>query len=1051
MQWLARISVKRPVLATVLMLVILVLGTVAYKSLGLDFFPNADFPIVVVTTIQQGAAAQEIESDITDKIEGAVNTISGIDNLSSTSSEGISLVVIQFTLEKPVDVATQEVRDKLNQILPELPKGIDTPVVSKIDPGATPVLYLALRSKQPIRDTTEIADKLVRRKIETIDGVGEVSLVGGRKRQINVILDPVRLRAQSMTALDVQRVVSTQNLNIPGGTVETGPNNITLRIAARATTLDELGRMVVREQGGHPIRIEDVGRVEDGQEREESYAQYDDDPTVVLSVKKQSGKNTVAVVDAVMEKLAEVRGALPPGVSLDIVYDNSSSIRTSTSAVIEHLILGAAFAVIVVLMFLASGRSTIIAALAIPISIIGTFAVMSLLGFTLNFLTLLALALAVGLVIDDAIVVIENIVSYIEKKGMKPFPATIAATKNIGLAVLATTLALMSVFLPVSFMDGMIGRFLRSFGLTMAAAIAVSLFVSFTLTPMLGARWINRRAENAPPDRLTRIVEAFYRPIERGYLAALRFAMSRRWLVVLACAVALGATGPIAKRLSGGFTPPNDKAQFQVSIRVPEGTSVSETRLVAERVANDIKRQIPHVEHTLITVGDDNEKTANLAGIRVLLNDPKLRDVSQEALMNRARREVIAKLPNTLRASVTEVSDIAGVGTQTDITYAITGPDPTTLERVAVEATERLRKVPGAVDVDNSLIVGKPEAKVTIDRDRAADLGVQISDIAGTLQLFVGGLKASTFPDANEQYDIRIRGEERFRADPTALSILTVPSSKHGTVPLASVVTVTEATGPSTIKRVARARQITISANAAPGVGTSFVTAQLKAIGQELFPPGYHLAAQGRAKEEAKLTTQFTTAISLSVLFMYLVLAAQFESWLDPLVILLVLPLTVPFGFLSLLIAKESINLFSLLGLLVLIGVVQKNAVLQIDHTKQLRAEGKSRFDAIIEANRDRLRPILMTTLAFVAGMVPLIVAKGIGAGYSKAMAGIVVGGQSLSLLLTLLASPVIYSLVDDVTNFIRRHLPPSRPSEETGESELDGEVSKIQPGEVVP
>ncbi len=1037
MQWLARISVKRSVFATVLMLVLLVLGAVGYKSLGLDFFPNADIPVVIVTTIQQGAAAEEIESDITDKIEGAVNTISGIDNLSSTSSEGVSLVVIQFVLEKPIDVATQEVRDKLAQITPDLPKGIDAPVVSKIDPGASPVLFLALRSKQSIRETTEIADTLVRRKIESIDGVGEVSLIGGRKRQINVVLDPVRLRAQGMTALEVHRTLASQNLNIPGGTVETGPTNITLRIAGRATSIEEIRRMVVREQAGHPIRVEDVAKVEDGQVREESYAEYDGDPCVVLSVKKQSGKNTVAVVDSVLGQLSEVRKTLPQDATLDIVYDNSETIRTSTDAVIEHLILGAFFAVVVVLLFLASGRSTIIAALAIPISIIGTFAVMSALGFTLNFLTLLALALAVGLVIDDAIVVIENIVSYIEKKRMKPFPAAIAATKNIGLAVLATTLALMSVFLPVSFMSGMIGRFLKSFGLTMAAAIGVSLFVSFTLTPMLGARWLKLRDENAPPGLLSRVVEWFYRPIESGYLAVLRFSMRYRWVVILACAATLAATVPIAKRLTGAFTPPNDKAQYQVTIRAPEGTSVAETRLITQRVVADLKKQ-PHFTHALITIGDDSEKTANLAGIRVLLTDPNTRELTQEELMNRARKEITAKLPKSLRVSVTEVSDISAAGANAAISYAVTGPDPATLERVAQELTDKLKKVPGAVDVDNSLIVGKPEAKVTIDRDRAADLGVQVSDIAGTLQLFVGGLKASTFPDGNEQYDIRVRGEERFRADPGALAVLSVPSSKYGSVPLASVVTVQETTGPSTIKRVARSRQVTITADAAPGVGTTFVETKLQELGASTLPPGYQVLPQGRTKEAAKLVPQFIMAISLSVLFMYLVLAAQFESWLDPLVVLLVLPLTVPFAFLSLLIFKQSINLFSLLGLLVLIGVVQKNAVLQIDHTKQLRAEGQPRLEAILHANRDRLRPILMTTLAFVAGMVPLVVSKGIGSGYSQAMAGIVVGGQSLSLLLTLLASPVLYSIVDDVTEWLRRHLPRSRTKEETGENELD-------------
>lgn len=1036
MQWLSRISVKRGVFATVLMLVVVVLGATSYKSLGLDMFPNIDLPIAVVTTIQQGAAAEEIESDITDKIEGAVNTISGIDTLSSTSSEGVSIVMVQFALEKPVDVAVQEVRDKVSGIMAELPRGIDAPVISKIDPGASPVLFLALRSKQPIVQTTEIADKVVRRQIETIDGVGEVSLIGGRKRQINVTLDPIRLRAQGLGALDIYRTLATQNLNVPGGTVESGPSNSTLRVAGRVTSLDELGHLVLREEAGHPVRLTDVATVEDGQEREESYGQFDGDRAVVLSVKKQAGKNTVSVVDSVLAQLTEVKQRLPEGVSLDVVYDNSSSIRTSTDAVSEHLLLGALFAVVIVLVFLASGRSTLIAALAIPISIVGTFTVMYALGFTLNFLTLLALALAVGLVIDDAIVVIENIIRHIEEKGMKPFPAAIAATSDIGLAVLATTLALMAVFIPVSFMSGIIGRFLRSFGLTMASAIGVSLFVSFTLTPMLGSRWLRRRDPKAPPGWLTRAVNAFYKPIERAYGAVLGFAMRRRWVVALGCVGLLAATVPIAKHLTGGFTPANDKGQFQVTLRAPEGTSVAETRLIAERLANDL-RGMPAVTHTLITVGDDSEKTANLAGIRVLLTDPKTRDLSQEDLMNRVRNQLIDRLPRSLRVSVTEVSDI-GNDSSADITETITGPDPQTLDRVSAEIVERLRKVPGAVDVDTSLILGKPETKISIDRDRAADLGVQTSDIANTLQLFVGGLKASTFPEKGEQYDIRVRGEERFRTDADALAILTVPSAKLGSVPLDSVVSLTKGTGPSSIKRVARTRQITISANAAPGVGTSFVTGELQRIGREVLPPGYKMSAEGRSKEEAKLIPQFAAAILLSVLFIYLVLAAQFESWLDPLCVLLILPLTIPFAFLSLLILHQSINLFSLLGLLVLIGVVQKNAVLQVDHTRQLRAQGKPRLDAILEANRDRLRPILMTTSAFVAGMLPLVFSKGIGAGYNRAMAGIVVGGQSLSLLVTLLASPVIYSILDDIAAFARKRFPRKLTPEETGAAELE-------------
>ena len=731
MNWLARISIQRPVFATVLMLALVVLGAFSYGKLGLDYFPNVDIPIVVVTTRLPGAAAQEVESDISDKIEGTVNTISGIDELRSTSSEGISIVVATFNLDKPVDVATQEVRDKVNQIVAELPKGIDPPVVTKLDPGAAPVLFVALRSKQSIRETTELADKVVRRQIETIDGVGQVTLVGGRKRQINVQLDPIALRAHEVTPIDVQRALATQNLNVPGGSLETGPKNLTLRVAGRVGSVEDIARLVLKDKGGHLVRVSDIGKVEDGEESEESFAQFDDEPTVVLTIKKQSGKNTVAVVDAVVARLGEIRQTLPAGVTLEVVYDNSGVIRTSTHAVLEHLIMGAGLAAIIVLLFLGNARSTVIAAFAIPISVIGTFGVMYVLGFTLNFLTLLALALAVGLVIDDAIVVIENIVSHIEKKGMKPFPAAMVGTKEIALAVLATTLALMAVFIPVSFMGGIVGRFLRSFGLTMAAAIGVSLLVSFTLTPMLASRWLLAHHADAPKSRLTRVVDAFYGPIERGYVALLAFVMKRRWIVVLVSIGALFSMVPVGKQLTGGFLPPNDKAQFQLSMRAPEGTSVGETRLIAERMAQDLSR-FKGVSHTLVTIGDDEQKTQNLASVRVLLSDPNDRKLSQDQLMDLARREVVAKLPKNLRVTVSEVPDFGG-GNQSsaNVTYAVTGPDLAELTRLATQMTEKLKDMPGAVDVDNTLIVGKPEVSVAIDRDRAADLGVEVADVAG--------------------------------------------------------------------------------------------------------------------------------------------------------------------------------------------------------------------------------------------------------------------------------------------------------------------------------
>jgi hydrophobe/amphiphile efflux-1 (HAE1) family protein len=1022
MQWLAQLSVRRPVFATVLMLLIVVVGLAGYGKLGLDQFPNVDFPVIVVTTRLDGAAPEEVETDITDKLEGAVNTISGIDELRSMSSQGVSTLVITFNLEKEVDAAAQDVRDKISLIMPELPKGIDPPIVSKVDFGAAPVLLIAVRSDKPIREASEIADKVVRRQIESIYGVGQVSVIGGQNRQVNVWIDPVALRAHRLTAVDVQRAIGAQNLTTPGGNVETGPENLTLRVVGRVASPAALGRIVVAEQDGHAVRVEDVARVEDGRAEEKTYAELDADRTVILSVVKQSGQNTVTVVDAVKARLAGVQRTLPAGTTIEVVRDNSSVIRTGINAVKEHLALGAVLAALVVLLFLGNFRTTLIAALAIPISIIGTFAVMWVAGFTLNFLTLLALALAVGIVIDDAIVVLENIVRFIDEKGYKPFPAAVLATREIGMAVLATTLSLMAVFIPVSFMPGIAGRFLRSFGLTMAFAIGVSLIVSFTLTPTLAARWLVPHRGDRPKNVLERSVDVFYRPIERAYMAVLGWVMRRRWVLLLACAGVMGSCVPIAKALPGGFLPVDDQGQFEINMRVPEGQSLTATRLVAERTAAEVRR-LPGVKHTLLTVGGGEQQAPNVAKVYVMLVDPDQRAESQAELMQRARRDILAKLPLDVRATAGDVQAISvgGAATQ-NIQLAIRGPDLAQLSSYVKRITTELRQVKGAVDVDNSLVEGKPELRVAIERDRAAALGVQVADIAGTVQLLVGGLKVSSYGEAGEEYDVRLRADARFRGSPEALSLVDVPSRKVLVVPLGSVVDQTPDSGPAQIDRLGRRRQITIMTNSAPGIGDAAVqTALEKIIADQHMPQGYSVSPVGRSKNSADTAIGFVMVIGLAFVFMYLVLAAQFESWLHPITILLSLPLTVPFALLSLLLFHESLNLFSALGLLVLFGVVKKNAILQIDHTNHLRAQGMPRLEAILAANKDRLRPILMTTIAFVAGMIPLVNSHGVGSGQNHTMGSIVLGGQSLSLLLTLLAVPVAYSLFDDASVWLRR------------------------------
>ncbi|MDB5216717.1 MAG: multidrug efflux transporter, partial [Myxococcaceae bacterium] len=1008
MQWLARICVSRPVFTWVLMLVILVVGGVSYFSLGLDKYPNVDVPAIVVTTVQPGAAPEEIETEISDKIEAAVNTISGIDELRSTSSEGVSVVVISFVLDKNGDVAAQEVRDHVSNALPNLPKGIDPPVVSRFDPDATPVVYITLRGTGTIRDLTELADKQVRRQIESISGVGQVSIVGGAKREIKIWIDPVKLQSAELTAVQVQQAIASQNFSLPGGVVQRGPNQLTLRVEGKVTSLDELRRIVLRESEDHPTRLEDVATVEDGAEDESTYASYDGQRAVVLSIRKQSGSNTVAVVDTVKARLAEVQGSLPPGATLSVVRDNSVTIRTSVDAVKEHLVLGAILAAIVVLLFLGSPRSTLIAGIAIPISIVGAFALMYALGFTLNMMTLLALALAVGIVIDDAIVVLENIHRHIAEKGRTPAQAAVEATQEIGLAVLATTLSLLAVFVPSAFMSGIVGRFLKGFGLTMAFAIVVSLFVSFTLTPMLSARWLKPQVatgHGAKKPFLERVVDVVYSPIERGYMVLLHGIMRRRWIAVVLSALSLGSCVPLAGAVPKSFTPENDEAQFNVSVRAPEGTSVEATRIIGDRVAREI-RELAGVDHTLMTVGDSAQATPNLATIYVRLVDPEDRAPSQAELMDRVRRDVLARQPKELKTSAGVVSDFgpsAGA-----IQYTISGPDLAKLATFAEHITSKLEKVPGAVDVDSSLIVGKPEVKLVVDRNRASALGVEPIDIASTLQLLVGGLKVSTFSDRGEDYDIRARAARDYRVDMRGL-LITVPSKTVKAVPLDSVVRAELGTGASKIERYNRRRQVTISCNVAGGVGESTVTAALeKIIAEERMPPGYAAIPAGNAKQGSQTAAAFGLAFGASFVFMYLILAAQFESWLHPVTILLSLPLTVPFALLSLLIFQQQLTLFSALGLLVLFGVVKKNSILVIDHTIQLRRDGLARADAILQANKDRLRPILMTTIAFVAGMLPLLFSRGIGAGLNRNIAGVIVGGQVLSLALTLLATPVI-------------------------------------------
>jgi HAE1 family hydrophobic/amphiphilic exporter-1 len=1010
------------VFASVLILSLVVVGVFAFGQLGVDRLPQVDFPTVTVTTRLPGAAPEQVESEVTDKVEEAVNTISGIDQLSSNSAEGISQVIVTFRLEKNADVAAQEVRDRINRILPILPRTITQPTIEKQDPDSFPVLTVAVSANKPIRDVTEYTDKVLRRRLESADGVGQVLVLGGRKRQINVWVAADRLRAYNLTVNDVARTLQAQNADIPGGRIDEGAQSITLRTRGRVETPGEFGDLVLRQVDGHPVQVKDVGRVDDGVAEATTLASINGDATVLLQIRKQSGTNTVEVVNNIKERLADITPSLPPGYQLRIVRDGAEFIEASIRSVEEHLVVGSFLAAFVVLLFLGNLRSTIIAAISIPTSIIATFALLWYNGFTLNMLTMLALTLSVGIVIDDAIVVLENIYRFIEEKGMSPMQAAVEGTREIGLAVMATTLSLVAIFAPVGFMSGMVGRFMRSFGLTMAFAVMVSLLVSFTLTPTMSARWLKVKPRTEDEDHHIHDSKhsKIFGPLDRVYTRMLEWSMAHRGIMAALAMVVLVSSVPLFRVVNINFTPQDDQSEFDVSLRAPEGTSLEATEVMTNRVAAAI-RQLPEVNYTLVTVAGDSAGTLNTASLYVKLKPLGERDRDQFAVMDEVRNEI---LPRTAAPGMRTTLQVPGIGGggggggqggQGDVMFVMQGPDLRTLERASNALADSTRSIPGLVDVDTSLRVGKPEMSVRLDRPKAADLGVQVSDAADALRLLVGGDQVTTYNEGGEQYEVHLRAEGADRGSEAAIAKLTVPSSRLGGVPLENIATFAHGEAPADIRRLNRQRQVTVSANMLPGTSQSGAQEQIAAAASQLgLGSEYTTGFTGRSRELNRTASAFLQALALSLIFMYLVLAAQFESWLHPVTILLSLPLTLPFALLSIVIFGQSLNIFSALGMLVLFGVVKKNSILQIDHANQLRAAGLDTRHAIVQASRDRLRPILMTTLAFVAGMIPLVLTSGVGSATNHAIGFVVIGGQTLVLVLTLLVTPVAYSLFED-------------------------------------
>ncbi len=1016
---LADVSIRRPVFAIMMTLALVVLGFFSYRELGLDLMPKTDYPMVIVSTRLPGASAEEIETQITKPIEEVVNTISGIDELRASSDQGSSRVMIMFVLEREIESAVQDVRDKVATVVSRFPRDTVPPTIQKMDPDAAPILTLVISSDRSPQQLTQIVDKQIKQVLETVNNVGEITFMGDRQREIQLLLNADRMNAYGLNVDQVRSAIQRQNVEIPGGTFIAGPSEIALRTMGRVRDVEDLNRIILAYRDGSVITFKDIGRVVDTFEEPRSMARLDGRPSVSLMIRKQSGTNTVQVVDDVLARLERIKPSLPADVRILPIRDQSRFIRKSFSEIQHHLLLGALFASTVVFLFMRNLRSTIIAALAIPASIIGTFTVMKAFGFTLNNMTMLALSLATGIVIDDAIVVLENIFRYVEENGSPPKEAASKATDEIGLAVMATTLSLVVIFLPVAFMTGVIGRYFFSFGIASASAILLSMFVSFTLTPALCASWLRPRDAGGHGKRSKS--RGFYVLIDRAYGGMLAWSLRHRPIMTLiAAGVSLSAI-LLFPRVGKELVPDDDQSEFSVNIRLPRGTSLD----TSDRYVTPIEaefRKIPEVQTVFTNV---NTGSAN---IYLGLTPLEAREASQQDLMRQAR-QMLRKYQGA-RISVSGGTDISGGssgggrgggggGGMNRLMLLIQGPEIDQLQEYVVELMDKMRELPGLVDVDTSFEATQPELRVNIDRARAADIGVSIDSLASNLRVLVGGEEVSKFKEGDDQYSVKLRLDQQFRADPSQMGNLLIPSSGGRVVRVSDVAQLQMESGPASIDRYNRQRQISVSANLDKiPLGEAIAAVRQQVAGMNL-RPGYQVVFGGGARTLDQASDNFVIAIILAVAFIYMVLASQFNSFVHPLTIMTALPLSFPAGLLALMAFGMTINVYSAIGLMMLFGIVKKNSILQVDYTNTLRSRGMERHDALISASHVRLRPILMTTLSIIAGMMPIALGRGAGSGSRASMAVTIIGGQVLCLLLTLLLTPVIYSYFDDVRSWV--------------------------------
>ena len=1038
--WFTQVSLKNPVFATMVMLAIVVLGMFSYQRLQVDQFPNIDFPVVVVTAEYPGASPEIIESEVTKKVEEGVNSIAGISALTSRSYEGQSVVIIEFQLHVNGRKAADDVREKMAAIRPNFRAEVKEPRVLRFDPSSRSIWSLAVlpdnkAGVKPLSavELTNWTDQTLKKRLENVRGVGSVTLVGGTKREINIYLNPQSLDALGITPEQVATAVRTENQDLPAGAIRSLTQERVVQIEARMKRAEDFNKIIVARKNGSPVRVEQVARVVDGAQEIDSLALYNGQRTLMLQVQKSQDDNTIAVVDGLKKTIEEISKTLPPGVKLEQINDSSRPIRVAVDNVRQTLFEGAALTILIVFLFLNSWRSTIITGLTLPISIIGTFLFMNLFDFTINNITLMALSLCVGLLIDDAIVVRENIVRHVQM-GKSAYDASMDGTKEIGLAVLATTLSIVAVFLPIGFMGGIVGKFFHEFGITIVAAVLLSMFVSFTLDPMLSSIWhdpsIEEHGKKGAPvtlydktiGRVTGWFDTATESMSDGYQGILRWSLKHKLVTVgMAIAVFVGSIFMVPL-LGTEFVPKADFSETSVSFYTPVGSSLEVTEAKAKQV-EAIMREFPEVKYTLATVNTGNAAGKIYANVYVRLVDRKDRSRNADELSN-ALRERLKQVPGI---TVTHAGLLDAVGGNKQVEFSLQGPDIKELDRLAQLVLSKVQNVPGLVDLDSSVKPNKPTVSIEVKRDAASDLGLGVSQIAAQLRTLVAGSTVGTWRASDDQtYDVNVRLEPQARDTPQDIERLpfTVGTNADGTsrvIRLSQVATVKEATGSNQINRRDLTREVAINGNVF-NRSAGEVSADIKTILEGVsFPPGYRYQFGGSTKNMNESFAYAISALVLAIVFIYMVLASQFKSFLQPLALMTALPLTLIGVVLALLMFRSTLSMFSVIGVVLLMGLVTKNAILLVDFAIRSREDGLERTEALLLAAKVRLRPILMTTLAMIFGMVPLAFALSEGSEQRAPMGQAVIGGVITSSLLTLVVVPVMYCYMDDLANWATR------------------------------